>query len=121
MESTDYSLWKMIKKIKQVKKSSPRFRTPQGTWIRTNIEQVHAFAKHLAEGFQPHPSENKPEEALTHLLETPYQLEPPINRLKRSEVQEGVNNLKTKKSPGYDLITGKILKELPINGIKYLT
>jgi hypothetical protein len=26
-----------------------------------------------------------------------------------------------KKSPGYDLITGKILKELPIIGTKYLT
>jgi hypothetical protein len=26
-----------------------------------------------------------------------------------------------KKSSGYDLITGKILKELPIIGIKYLT
>jgi hypothetical protein len=32
-----------------------------------------------------------------------------------------VNSLKTKKSPGYDLITGKILKELPIVGLKYFT
>jgi hypothetical protein len=35
--------------------------------------------------------------------------------------QEVVNSLKTKKSPGYDLITGKLLKQLPIVGIKYLT
>jgi hypothetical protein len=32
-----------------------------------------------------------------------------------------INSLKTKKSPGYDLITGKILKELPAFGIKYIT
>jgi hypothetical protein len=52
------------------------------------------------------------------LLETPYQLEPPINRLRRVEVQE-VNSLYPKKSSGYNLITGKDLIELPIIGIKY--
>jgi hypothetical protein len=73
--------------------------------------------------FQPHPSENEPEEegALIQHLETRYQLEPPINRLKRAEVQEVINSLNPEKSSGYDLITGKILKELPVIGIKYLT
>jgi hypothetical protein len=35
---------------------------------------THAFAEHLANVFQPHPSENEPEEeeALMQLLETPY-------------------------------------------------
>jgi hypothetical protein len=77
-ESTDYSLWKAIKKIKQVKKPSPPLRTSQGTWARGNVEKAHAFAEHLANVFQPHPSESQPEgeEALTQLLETPYQLEP---------------------------------------------
>jgi hypothetical protein len=55
------------------------------------------------------------------LLKTPYQLKPPINCLKRAEVQEDINSLNPKKSSGYDLITGKILKELPTIGIKYLT
>jgi hypothetical protein len=60
--------------------------------------KAHAFAKHLANIFQPHPSENQPEEedALTQLLETPYQLEPPINRLKKAEVQEIINSLNPK-------------------------
>jgi hypothetical protein len=55
------------------------------------------------------------------LLEIPYQLEPPINRLKIAEVQKVINNLYPKKSSGYDFITGKILKELPTIGIKCLT
>jgi hypothetical protein len=55
------------------------------------------------------------------LLETPYQLKPPNNRLKRDEVQEVINSLNPKKSSGYSLITGKILKELPTIRIKYLT
>jgi hypothetical protein len=85
--------------------------------------KAHAFAEHLANVSQPHPSENQPEveETLMQLLETPYQLQPPINRPKRAEVHEVINSLNPKKSSGYNLITGKILKELPIVGIKYLT
>jgi hypothetical protein len=54
------------------------------------------------------------------ILETPYQLEPPISRLSRDQVQEVINSLNTKISSGYDLVSGKILKGLPITGIKYL-
>jgi hypothetical protein len=88
----------------------------------SNVEKAQAFAEHLANVLQPHPSENEPEaaEAIIQLLESPYQLEPPINRLKRAEVQEVINSLNPKQSSGYDLITGKILKELPIIRIKYL-
>jgi hypothetical protein len=43
------------------------------------------------------------------------------HRLKRAEVEGVINSLNPKKSSGYDLITSKILKELPIIGIKYLT
>jgi hypothetical protein len=53
-----------------------------------NVEKAHAFAEHLAKVFQSLPSEDEPieEEALIQLLETPYQLEPPINYLKKAEV-----------------------------------
>jgi hypothetical protein len=43
-ESTDYSLWKATKKIKQVKKPSPPLRPSQETWARSNVEKAHAFA-----------------------------------------------------------------------------
>jgi hypothetical protein len=109
----------VTKKIKHIIKSSPPLRTPQGIWARHNAENAHAFAKHLEQVFQPHPLENTPEE-LIQLLETPYQIEPPIKRLKKTEVQEIINSLNPKKSPGYDLIIGKILKELPTIGIQYL-
>jgi hypothetical protein len=59
-------------KIKLVKKHSPPLRASQGTWARSNVEEAHSFAEHLANVFQPHPSEKEPEEeALTQLLETP--------------------------------------------------
>jgi hypothetical protein len=121
-ESSDYFLWKMAKKIKRVKKPPP-LRTSQGNWARSNVERAHPFTEHFAKVFQLYPSVYEPdeEEALIHLLETPYQLEPPINCLKKAEVQEVINSQNPKKSSGYDTITGKILKELPIIGIKYIT
>jgi hypothetical protein len=71
-DSTDYYLWRGTKKITQVKKPPP-LRISQGTWVRSNIEKAHAFAKHLANVFQLHPSENylEEEEALKQLLGTP--------------------------------------------------
>jgi hypothetical protein len=51
----------------------------------------------------------------------PYQLEPPIHRFTHADIQAVINHLNPKKSPGYDLITGKILQKLPTIGIKYLT
>jgi hypothetical protein len=41
--------------------------------------------------------------------------------LQKAEVQEVISNLNPKKSSCYNIITGKILEELPIIGIKYLT
>jgi hypothetical protein len=91
--------------------------------VRSNVKKALAFTKRLTCVFQPHLSENEPKEekALIQLLESPYQLEPPIKRFKRAEVQEAISNLTPKKSSGNDLITGKILKKVPIIGIKYLT
>jgi hypothetical protein len=48
--------------IKQAKKPSPPLRTSQGTWTRSNPEKAHTFDEHLAKVFQPHPSENEPED-----------------------------------------------------------
>jgi hypothetical protein len=71
----------------------------------TNADKAQAFANLLATAFQPHPPEpnSLPDDTFTSLLETPFQLEHPVNRLKRSEVQ-AIINLPPKKSPGYDLI-----------------
>jgi hypothetical protein len=68
--------------------------------------------------FQHLPSENQKNPSKSKKI--PYQLEPTINRLKRTEVQAVINNIiHPKKSPGYNLITGKILKELTTIQIQY--
>jgi hypothetical protein len=85
-------------------------------------QKAHAFAKHITGVIEVYPSENEHEEAeyLIQLLEASYQPKSLIKHLTRSEVQEVISNLYHKKS-SYDLVAGNILKELPINGIKYLT
>jgi hypothetical protein len=103
----------VIKKIKQVKKPSPPLRTSQGTWARSNTEKAHAFAEHLANDFS-HIPQKMDQKRKMHLYNF---WRPPTN----SNHQEVINSLTHKKSSGYDLITGKILKELPIIGIKHLT
>jgi hypothetical protein len=72
-------------------KTSP-LSTSQGTWAKSYNEKTHAFTEHIAEVFQPHPSENKPEEekAFIELLEAPYQLKQPTKDLKRLEVQKRI-------------------------------
>jgi hypothetical protein len=107
---------------KPITKSSP-LRTAQRTWAHSDFEKANTFAEHLANVVQPHPSENShvEEEVLTRFLETHYQLDPPLNHLLHTEVHVVVKKLNPKKSPGYDLIMGKILQELPAVGIQYLT
>jgi hypothetical protein len=61
------------------------------------------------------------EGTLTRLLESPYQLELFPLLFKRSEIQNVIRNLSSKACPGYDLITGKIIQELPPDDIKYIT
>jgi hypothetical protein len=115
-ESNDYSLWKVTKKIKQVKKPSPRHKKLGQEATSTK----HTLSVTLRKYFSCIPHKMKPK-TKGHLSNfwRPHQLEPPINCLKRDEVQEVINSLNLKKSLGYDLITGIIIKELPTIGIKY--
>jgi hypothetical protein len=66
------------KKLKPVTQISSTIRTPQDTWARSNAQKAQAFANHLANVFQPHPSDSTstPEATHTSLLETYFQLEP---------------------------------------------
>ena len=55
-------------------------------------------------------------------MQVPLKLSPPIKPFSSSEVK---NTIKTHtnpvKSPGYDLITGKVLQELPKKGYAFIT
>jgi hypothetical protein len=45
------TLWKVTKNIKQITRSSPPLRTPQGTWPRNKAGKAHTFTRHFEQVF----------------------------------------------------------------------
>lgn len=123
-ETTNYSLWRATKKLKKTISFLPPIKKPDGNWARSDEEKAVTFAEHFTKVFQPFPSEitDNEEKHLLEILEKPISQPLPIKPFKVKEVRKLIqSNLKPKKAPGYDLITGKILKELPDPGIRCIT
>lgn len=123
-ETTNYSLWKVTRKIGQLKQSNNLpLRSNDGSWARTPSEKAALFASHLSEVFQPARPQTRDgdEEIAQHLL-APYQMELPTKNFRYREVKKIIKKeLKCKKAPGWDLITGRVLKELPEKAIRFIT
>ena len=114
--NTDYSLWKATRNIKRP--ITPPIRKEDGTWARNNKQKADTFADHLENIFKPNEIDSdidiqevtNREENITIKLVTPKEV--------ANEIE---TNLNPKKAPGFDLITGNILKQLPKKGIVKLT
>ncbi|CAB0044414.1 unnamed protein product, partial [Trichogramma brassicae] len=115
MEDTDYSLWKATKRINKPQKFIAPIRKETGEWARSDKEKGQAFARHLEGVFKPYDRVIPFVEE--QLLLTPYESTPPdetpIAAAKITEIMEIIRNIKPKKAPGHDSITGRMLKELP--------
>ena len=122
-ESTDYSLWKATKRLKRPLLQIPPIHKPDGSWARSNTEKSQPFAEHLVNVFQPEASKNVSfDEEVQRYLHSPLQLTLPIKPFKVNEIKEIIlYNLKSKKAPGIDLLSGKIIKELPYKGVVLIT
>lgn len=121
-EATEYSLWKATQYLKQPKQPIPPIRHG-ADWARNDQQKAQAFADHLINVFQPHPSDNNEEESeIQEFLAQPFQLSPPIKKYRQSEVVEAIkHHINPKKAPGYDLIKGKVLSELPTKATRMIT
>ena len=64
--------------------------------------------------------ENVKTEVDQYLSET-YQLDMPIKKFSIAEVKTAIKNLKVKKAPINDLLTPRLFKEMPHEGVKFLT
>lgn len=87
------------------------------------MDKAITFTHHLENVFKPFPSEATPqdEQEIRSSLGTPYQMDLTIKPFTSAEEDEIIKHTKTKKAPGYDLITGRILKELSPNTIRFFT
>lgn len=122
-EATDYSLWKATRKLKNPQITIPPIRDVSGNWARSNKEKALVFANHLEKVFQPIPdTTNQDEQEIHQFLEAPHQLQLPPRNFTITEVTSTIfKNLNPKKSPGYDLITGRVLQELTPLAIRLIT
>jgi hypothetical protein len=100
----------------QTQQHIPPLRTTNTTWATTDKQKATAFAQHLTVVFRPYPSQQTAteEETLLRDLNVPHQMALPLQKIRIHEV-ENIIQYKThpSKAPGYDLIAGKILQELP--------
>lgn len=128
-QSTEYSLWKATKKTKQPQKSIPPIRKDDGNWARTDKEKASLFANHLTNTFMPFLPETPEEEdeeneeaEILQFLDESSQMASPIEHFKIKEVKYTIQKeINPKKAPGFDLINGRILKELSEKGMRYIT
>ena len=124
-ESSNFSLWKATRKTHQQTTHSAAIKMRNGEWARSNTEIANTFSEHLAEVFQPFsrdvsipPSDDL---AIMNFNSEIHNNIQSIAHVNMKQVSGIIMSLDNKKSPGYDLITAKILKELPSIGIKFLT
>ena len=113
-EATEYSLWKATKRLNRPQTHIPPLRTAAGDWAKSDTQKAHVF--------QPYDSEipDVEEREILHPQEAPSRLETPTKKFKITEVRAAIKHMRTKKAPGYDLITGRILKELSEVGLSLI-
>lgn len=114
-KETNYSLWKATKKIKNTVTHKAPVRKTDGSWAKSNKEKAEIFAEHLAGIFQPNAGNSDIDvENITNIYENSIPL------VRRKELLKEIKGLKLKKTPGFDLITAEILKNLPKKAVKFL-
>ena len=116
---TEYSLWKATKWNKRPILQAPPLKDAQRNWIKDNQSKADLFADYLANTFKPNPeSTNQQPLEYAALKDHETKIQPTTIK----EIQEMIKSeIKTKKAPGYDLITGQILKNLPRKAIVQIT
>lgn len=118
----NYSLWKVTKELKRPKQHIPPLRTPTGGWAKMSCEKAELFAKYLSEVFKPNDSSMLGfENEIDSAINSDQQLSLPLKNVTPGEVRKTLRNLKSKKAPGFDLITAEVLVQLPRKGIIFLT
>lgn len=114
---TNYSLWKTTKNMKNPITTIPPILRNDGTWARNNKEKAETFAEHLAQIFQPNDQNADPTlEEVTNQEKEGITLVTP-----KEVVNEIKTNISSKKAPGFDLISGEVLKALPRKAVVMLT
>jgi len=80
-----------------------------------------AFGEHLHQVFTPLSSFHPHDLVVSDSLDVPCPMSLPITSFSPAEVSAVIARLNVRKAPGYDLISGKVLQELPPAAVVLLT
>jgi len=124
LNTQDGSLWKATKNLLKIKNHPYPLKKEDGSLAISDEEKANVFGTHLSNIFTPHsnisPDPNKLNE-IEKFLDSPLPMSLPVKHTSPREIKQFILKLKDKKSPGYDLITNKMLKFLPEKSIMLLT
>jgi hypothetical protein len=92
-----------------------KYSTLLGPWAKSDKEKADLFAEHLSEVFSPH--NNDQDQEVEQDLATPIQSQERLKVYTLKEIKDEIKMLNHKKAPGFNLITARMLKELPKEGL----
>jgi hypothetical protein len=122
LSKDDYAIWKATKKFKRPQISIPPIRKADRSWTKSDLEKAENFAEHLSQVFTPHNSKHHHNNGeIEKFLDAPCQMSLPITAFSPREVRQVITKVNQHKASGYDLNTGKILRQLPKKATVLLT
>ena len=100
----------------------PPVHKPNGEWVWSDEEKADVFAQHLKKMFKAEPAEDNNDRMDFINAQCPQcQMSPPIKVFTPLEVKAIIRKVNTCKVPGYNLVSGLILKQLRRKIILLLT
>ena len=121
LNAQDCSLWRKTKSLTKECSYIPPLKHA-GQWHTTAQAKADIFSAILSDQFSPNPDNNQTlTDQISQKLEEPLQLSPFSSFFSPGDVRNVTNRIANKKSPGFDLITPQLVKNLPRKGIVFLT
>jgi hypothetical protein len=117
----DHTVWKATTRLKRPQISIPPIRKADRGWSKSDGERATTSVEHLEEVFTPLSNTNPNDSEIEKVLEIPCHMSLPIKPLSPREVVQEIKNINQYKAPGYDPITGKIIRQLPRKALVLLT
>jgi hypothetical protein len=104
-----------MRKLKKTSPSIRKYSTPPGPWAKSDKEKAELLAEHLSKVFSPH--NNDQDQEVEQDRATHIQSQEHLKSFVLKAIKDEIKMLNQKKAPGFDLITARMLKELPKAGL----
>jgi hypothetical protein len=123
LSADDHSIWKTTKSFRRPAAHIPPILRDDRTWCITDDDRAASFASYLSQVFttpKAHPTSTLDDQILTY-LDSACPMSMPNYPFSHTEILAEIIRISPRKAPGFGLLTGRILKELPKEATTLLT